>query len=64
MTPSNQNMTPTQKWEILSQQQGWNDQSKLAIMEGFMSEVGLMSSFLKYAQEVADDENNSETAFA
>ncbi len=64
MNPSNQNILPTQKWEILGRQQGWNDQSKIAILEGFISEVGLMSSFLKYAQEVADNENGSETAFA
>ncbi len=64
MTTANQNISSSHKWEILCQQQGWNDQSKITILEGFLSEVGLMGSFLTYAQEVADDENNTESAFA
>ncbi len=64
MTTANQNIPSSHKWEILCQEQGWNDQSKITILEGFISEVGLMGSFLTYAQEIADGENNSESAFA
>ena len=46
MTTANQNIPSSRKWEILCQEQGWNDQSKVTILEGFISEVGLMGSFL------------------
>lgn len=64
MNKSKKTVSPSVNWNILCQEQGWNEQSKIQILEGFISEVGLMSSFFKYAQEVADDENNQASEFA
>lgn len=60
-TPANQNI---KTWEAISAEQGWNEQSKISILENFIKEIGLMGSFVKYAQEVADSENDSTKMFA
>lgn len=44
-------------WTTLCNEQGWNDQSQVAHLEGFLRQAGLFSRFAQYVQAAADVEN-------
>jgi hypothetical protein len=50
-------MSSKVEFEKISAEQSWSDSSKAQLFQNFIEEVGLMSSFVKYAQEVAESEN-------
>lgn len=49
--------TPAQRWANTCEKQGWNDQSKITHLEGFLSEHGLLEKFAAYAEKAAREEN-------
>ena len=46
-----------QKWQDLCNEQGWNEESQIIHLEGFMSNKGLMGEFVQYVKQAAKEEN-------
>lgn len=44
------------QWQDLVVRMGWNDESKLVHLEGFLISSGLMPVFMAYARQAADEE--------
>lgn len=44
-------------WCNLCGQQGWDEESQIIHLEGFIRSAGLMVAFAAYAQAIADEEN-------
>ncbi len=45
------------RWEEICNEQGWNENSQIIHLEGFLREKGLFGEFVQYAQVAADEEN-------
>lgn len=60
------------EWARIVNAHGWNDESQIIHLEGFLADQGLMAQFVEYARAVAAEEsedelptwNASETAYA
>lgn len=50
------------RWHVAINKQGWNDESKIAVLEGFLAERGLMVDFAAYAEQRAQSENDPANA--
>lgn len=50
-------MNGEEKWEMLCNQQGWNEESQIIHLEGFIRDKGLFEEFANYAEKVAEEEN-------
>lgn len=46
------------KWGFLCNEQGWNEESQILHLEGFIRSKGLFPEFSAYAQRCADEEND------
>ena len=50
-------MPKSTDFDEIAEEQGWNTQSLLSIMRGFISERGLSEALGERAREIADEEN-------
>ena len=46
-----------QRWVNVCNEQGWNEESQIIHLEGFLKEKGLFQEFVEYAEAAADEEN-------
>lgn len=47
-------------WENTAAEQGWNEDSKLSVLESFIEENGLWDKLAEFAESVAEEENNQD----
>ncbi|HDR9103396.1 TPA: hypothetical protein QDB04_000116 [Burkholderia vietnamiensis] len=48
------------EWTRIANAQGWNEESQIIHLEGFLADQGLMSQFVEYARAVAAEESSAE----
>lgn len=54
---------PDADWEDVCNAQGWNRDSQILHLEGFVRNMGLMPAFAAYAKVAADEENAEAEGF-
>lgn len=52
-----QTATATRQWADICANQGWNEESQIVHLEGFITDQGLMEKFVAYAERAAAEEN-------
>lgn len=50
------------KWNALCNEHGWNEQSQILHLEGFLRDRNLFSAFVEYAKRAAEDETSQNDA--
>lgn len=54
---SDQERDAEQRWEQVCNRQGWNEESQIVHLEGFLREKGLFAEFAAYAEQAGEEEN-------